>query len=303
MLLNSDYLKTLYGRKETLGLKGKLFFNYLKLRFILTRKPSLSTVAYVLTTKCNLRCRHCSTYVPYYDKDAHIQETTFEQFKTDLDKLLQAVDKIYVLNFFGGEPLLINDIHKMIAYALHKKQIKYLHLTTNGTIMPPPELIRILKKARKKIAVQVSDYRGSPIIKDLKLTEIIAMLDKEKITRLHYSTSPDTWKSMPKIYYNPRPAEQITVQAYRCYKPDAYKCLLLADGKLYYCSTALYVHRNIDKINKGHQFEKTDIIDVRNSLELTEDLLRLYGTPYNNNVFCQFCNSGERKIINPAEQI
>ncbi len=87
------------------------------------RKPLLC--GFKLTSKCNLKCRHCpfwrQEYLPFLD---------YKHARAILDKLHK--DGIRILIFEGGEPLIWEKIASIVEYA--KSLFFEVGITTNGTI-------------------------------------------------------------------------------------------------------------------------------------------------------------------------
>jgi len=118
------------------------------------RSNKLNSIIFELTRRCNLHCIHCLV------ESAH--EINNEELQTADWKRL--IDEAYALGcrnigFGGGEPLLIKEFPKLIAYA----QEKGLHVDifTNATLFRPT-LLNVLKSTR----IHVSLYGPSKDIHD-----------------------------------------------------------------------------------------------------------------------------------------
>jgi len=79
-----------------------------------------------ITGKCNMHCKFCCGAVKFYDGP------NLETFKKIVNKLLKVGCTIIV--FSGGEPLVKEDITKMIKYA-HDAGLG-VYLSTNGLLLP-----------------------------------------------------------------------------------------------------------------------------------------------------------------------
>jgi len=100
-----------------------------------------------LTSKCNLRCRHCfGSYSNPEDK-----ELTLEEWKRVIDEITN--DKVFYINISGGEPTQSPIFKEFISY-LTKKGM-YFILTTNGVFS---KSIRnfILKHKEYIISIKIS---------------------------------------------------------------------------------------------------------------------------------------------------
>ena len=85
------------------------------------------SVAWQITSRCNLRCKHCY----YIDKDYSSKEITKERFKEILDELNEL--GIVEINLTGGEPFIRKDIFEIISY-IKQKNIA-LKISTNATLI------------------------------------------------------------------------------------------------------------------------------------------------------------------------
>ena len=94
-------------------------------------KPNIEIVTIALTSKCNLGCQGCS-----YGKDfMPLEYLTLKQVKEILDNMKEmGLEHVW---FYGGEPLMINnlDLIEMVSYATKLNLISTLG--TNGTMLTP----------------------------------------------------------------------------------------------------------------------------------------------------------------------
>lgn len=84
-------------------------------------------VGWCITNKCNLKCVHCNMDSGNAWED---ELTTFE-CKKIIDELAQ--NRVKMILFTGGEPLIRNDFFKIADYAIEKGI--NISLTTNGTLV------------------------------------------------------------------------------------------------------------------------------------------------------------------------
>ncbi len=103
---------------------------------LLGGRPAPVAVGLFVTSRCNLRCRMCGIW-----RDPEPKSLPYE----DLVRLIDAVKSgCCYFSFSGGEPLLVGDIERMVAYAAAR--IPYVHLVSNG-ILVTPERCRALAAA------------------------------------------------------------------------------------------------------------------------------------------------------------
>lgn len=267
--------------------KGKKYFiSLLKLRFLFKRKVVFGLLEYMVTTKCTLNCRHCNTQIPYFKNGAHTSITKFEDFKTDIDKVLAACDYVNILGFVGGEPMLCADLSKMIEYALSKKKIKGVFLATNSTILPNEELLKVMKN--KKFAVLTSDYSHVKNIENgvtVKYDEHKEILSKAgvKFNNHHEKLGSNNWISMPKVYKDKQDAVFIQKQWRNCIQI----CNIIIEGKLIPCTMSAFIWQNLD-LTDGIKKEVVDVRNSKSSKELSNKLIEYFSVP--NSEFCHYCH-------------
>jgi MoaA/NifB/PqqE/SkfB family radical SAM enzyme len=126
-------------------LASKMNFNTINkainyLTYIATKKhaimpvsgPTYVIVQLITTNRCNLKCAYCvcSKFVDY-NKDNATHEMNLEFIKKASKNPL--FNKALLIDFSGGEPLLVNDLEKSIAFL--KKQGHLINMSTNGLLL------------------------------------------------------------------------------------------------------------------------------------------------------------------------
>lgn len=112
-----------------------------------------------VTERCNFRCTYCmpkEVFGPGFAFLPHREVLTFEEILR-LSRIFVAhgVDKIRIT---GGEPLLRQDIEKLVAMLASIQGLKDLTLTTNGSLLP--KKARALKAAGlQRITVSLDSLR------------------------------------------------------------------------------------------------------------------------------------------------
>ena len=276
---------------------GEKFYNNMQaLRFLIKRKAAMPNLEYIVTTRCTLNCKHCNTFIPYFNNQTHANLTTFETFKKDIDKLLKSVDYIYDFGFVGGEPLLSKDLPKMIEYAVSKRQLKHIFIATNCTILPSSELIKVMK--HKKVAVQISDYRQVKNIKGnvkVQYDEFKKILIDYGINFNNYQEKREaaTWATMPELYIDNRDPKIVQAIYDTCY---GRYCTMLCEGLITQCTLAVYVSRCME-LTQGVKDELVNIREL-DTKELTQRMIKYYARPFSQ--FCHYCHIENRKINLPC---
>lgn len=140
-----------------------------------------------ITSYCSLNCEKCHIFIPYWKNKA---EYELEMLKQSVDSYFKYVDYVLDMDILGGEPLLYRHLDEIILYIgeNYRKQIGYLGLITNGTIVPKDTTIELLKKY--DIHVSISDYSKELNYKD----KIDALCEKLKTANIRYLRNYDiTW--------------------------------------------------------------------------------------------------------------
>jgi Predicted Fe-S oxidoreductases len=107
----------------------------------------LPYVEVVLTTRCSLRCRHCSNLMQYYTPETHISYSP-ETVRRNLARLAEVAGYIGMLRFLGGEPLLCSRLPEIVEDALGHASVGLVEVVSNGTIEPSAELLTVMRHPR-----------------------------------------------------------------------------------------------------------------------------------------------------------
>ena len=110
-----------------------------------------------ITTYCNLRCKHCLAFIPYYDRKFVM---SIEEAKKILSTYFQVVDSVEHFTVTGGEPLLNKDCAQILE-EVHKYENKItgsVDFVTNGTMEIPGNIIDVLAEHKDKTKVVLSNY-------------------------------------------------------------------------------------------------------------------------------------------------
>jgi hypothetical protein len=108
-----------------------------------------------VTQRCTLSCQHCNMQRPAFKNPVDLD---FPSMLRDLDSYFNYVDFLCELNILGGEPLLFKQLPDLLEYIGRNwgNKIGEIHIFTNGTIVPTPDIILLIK--RFHIIMDISDY-------------------------------------------------------------------------------------------------------------------------------------------------
>ncbi len=110
-----------------------------------------------LTSKCNLRCRHC-----YNDSGVKVNELSFERIKMLVDELERLDNQSIILS--GGEPLLYPQIKELLLL-LSSKKIS-VTLVTNSTLIEDGFVRFITNNGINNLRIQISLEGGTRVTND-----------------------------------------------------------------------------------------------------------------------------------------
>ena len=112
----------------------------------------LPRVMLLPTTRCNLRCKGCSSLLPMFE---HPEDVPIWQNIRDMEDFFRHVDQCIRLTI-GGEPFLYPELAQLLRYLQRQEKVLGVLLITNSTVQPSKEVLEIL--CDPKFYVEVSDY-------------------------------------------------------------------------------------------------------------------------------------------------
>lgn len=215
------------------------------------------TMGLFVAEKCNLRCRDCCVLAP----KGCAGLPALDELISDLDLLMSRIDRLQILELYGGEPLLNPELPDFIDYIgqNHRRRIERLAVFTNGSLPPGPELIRA-SLAYGRVDYLVSDYRdhNSPAYaaRFEKATAALraAGLPVRELYWESWLASAFTGPEPPALVEPGRAAGHYA----HCWVQPASHCYLFTEGRLYNCAVA----RRADRLG-WVRAEPGDYLDFR----------------------------------------
>lgn len=246
-----NFMIEIFGLSSYSSTKKWMMFPFVLATVIFRRilgRKDFSKLDFVITTKCSLKCKHCSNLMQFYGNDTILAENyDTEELCSDISKLLNLADRIWQLVVVGGEPFMHKEFSKILNHLLANKNIKLINIVTNGTIVPNDELLTILKNP--KIQVTVSDYGNVAKNKD----KVIEKLQEYKIR--YKVLEAMVWVDRGEIKHRRYTLTKMEEMFQICIS----KCTTLMNGKIYNCE----VYSN--GVNLGYIEElENEVIDIRN---------------------------------------
>lgn len=190
-----------------------------------SKRTILKSVVMSITTKCSLKCKHCSYLMPYFNAQQHIDKNIVIKSVKILSKI---VDTVNTFALVGGEPFLHPELNEICEEVGKIQNIKFKNIITNGTIIPKIETLQILNKYR--IAIFYSDYGDF----STKKQEIEYLCKKHDVLfRKAYNTlenSPSNWFATEYPEKHNRNTDHNVEKYAKCSA-----CNIILNGEFYIC--------------------------------------------------------------------
>ena len=241
---------------------------------------SIDQIFLNITTKCSLRCRDCSMFIPYVNNPCIYDA---DEIMKDFKSVLDCLGYIRIVNFYGGEPLLHPKLAEMILSLKDEKRVDRISIITNGTIIPNERLMQVLKD-EPRIMIRISDYG----VLSSKLKEL-----EQRFSEYHiaYEVANYTyWDAPSKIALCNDSEEQLIEKFQLC---TACNVLFLLNRKLYLCSTGSAVN-NIGAFPKSEN-NYVDIAKYIDSIDLLKKkIIHFIERPQKKQYIdaCRYCSGG-----------
>lgn len=288
-----------YSHEENNKIRSiwKAHFDYEKYKFEQTGRFELPLLVINLTTRCSLKCKYCSVTQPGVPAEKH-QTYNLDDFKNDLKKLLNAVNGINELTLSGGEPLLLKNLHEYLEYALGYNKIKRIWITTNGTIIPPQDLVAVSKKRPGCVNFSVTHNSHPLRNKENKVQDVCSLLRQNGIR--HNLVNSDWIPTTPPRRKNMSIAQLEGMYA-KCLEIGGAWCTSMnADGVIAACHKFHYYDL------QGFELDKSETIRIRDIPEqdLREALINFYMRSYYKGcAYCDNVNDACKPSIKAGEQL
>ena len=251
-------------------------------------------LVFLLTTRCSLRCKECTGLIPRLNNPPI--DFPLENVKRDIDRVLEVVKEINILQLAGGESLLYPQINEILEYTLNKDEVKTVHFVTNGTIIPSEETLKLLRNP--KILIYISDYGFKE-----KLDKLTKILDDNNV---NYKVLTEMeWIKVGNSEKRNKDYHQKKWEYMHC--PNGRGCKIIFDGKIFPCdrSGRMYLESLYIKPDYEHYDAKNDLVEMYNCSDeaLLEKIKGIYLTDYIE--ACDYCDMANISVpkIEPAEQI
>lgn len=237
------------------------------------------------TTRCNMRCKGCSSLLPLFDKPCDIE---IGQILQDFELFFSGVDECIRITV-GGEPFLYPNLKEILEYLLAQKKVLGIMLITNSTLLPKPEVLELLKNP--KILVEISDYGHLE-----KMNRLIQVLEEKDI--FFKVLTEQTWTDMGGVEYRGREAQELRFSYLNCDQSRVIKGF--HNGKFHTCA------RSARMLSLGAYESERDYFDLKpedTPEEIRDKLKEMF---YSESAdACNYCDLGTlpTKVIEAGVQM
>ena len=196
-------------------------------------KVYFSSISFLPSTACNLKCRHCLNFNPFA-KHFYVRE--WEDLIRDVDLFFSCGDHIMLFHVSGGEPMLYSRIADLIEYidTRYGNRIGTLRTVTNGTVIPSDSIVE--KLSRCSVEITVDDYRDAVPQYRQNFDKLLTKLQEYGIK--HYVQRVSSWVDLApeRTDYSNFTEEELIRHRDAC----SQSWQELRDGRLFSCNYAAY---------------------------------------------------------------
>lgn len=189
----------------------------------LKRQYLVNRLRVMVTSRCSLRCKECSAFVPYVTAPC---DDEWDKVVLDIQKFLDAAEAIQEVELFGGEPLVHPDLSKIVGALKNEPRIAQISIITNGTILPEHRLVEAMK-ADPRIIFRISSY-GSL---SSKMEDIVPILLENGIR--HEIIDYKTWYKNSEIKLLCETDDELRKKFNCCMEGSG---MVSWKGRLYFCT-------------------------------------------------------------------
>lgn len=234
-----------------------------------------------LTERCSLRCKKCAHGCFMVDNKKS-EDLSIEKVYKSADCFFDKVDYVNEFVLIGGEPLLYQQLPLAIRYigTRYRKQIGVFSITTNGTILPNQETLKLCTEY--DVLFRISNYSMTlPGLKDayIRMTDL---LDKSGI-RYELGKEEKEWMDYGFDYVNRNGSPEELINVFDTCKTP---CREIRENRFYFCVMARSVSENM-----GMHVGKDDYLDLDslNSESYKRELLE-FNLGYSEKGYLDMCN-------------
>ncbi len=191
-----------------------------------SRSQKFDWFGYIMGQYCSLKCKDCCEHVPYFKNPVF---SKYDTILSDCSKIAASCEFIRYIELVGGEPFLHPDLERILKGLLQIRNVGYIKIFTNGTIVPKDEVLKILTSDR--IVVDLSNYTSQTTGRLLENIHKTMDKFKEYNIRYIYSESKE-WTDWGDFHDRGRTDEELAYNFSHCFCAN---CHRVFQGILYRC--------------------------------------------------------------------
>jgi len=188
------------------------------------RSKEFDWCGYIVGQVCTLNCRYCCEAIPRLQNKGF---STHDDIEADVSKLARSCRFLKFVELIGGEPFLHPEFERVLTSLLAIKNIGYIKMFTNATVVPSDSLCNILKNPR--IMLQLSHYEqqvSGKLLENIKATKA-----KLAAKGIRYVFAPNSeWMDFHSFELHHKKKEQMVekccplLECHRVFKGVLYRC-------------------------------------------------------------------------------
>ena len=253
------YGKDIYDLEQKVLKEYEICLKLLSFKEEIGGKFIISRIAVSVTNQCSLQCRDCNNLMPYCKEKFWMN---VNEQKHDLEKLLFYIDGIINVEVIGGEPFVYKQLPALLEYLCNEPKIKFVEITTNGTIFPSEKILELLE--HPKICVLLSDYGK---INRMQVNKLYQYLRQKNIHVQNLKNRK--WIQGGDIKKRKKSRMRMKYEYFHCFARK--DCRTLYRGNLYVCGRAPILselgilsenssYLDIRKLNKNRSIGRKKIL-------------------------------------------
>ncbi len=255
-----------------------MFFDFIN------EKPDIHYFLYEIVHHCNLNCNYCDHCSPI----AKPEYVSVEQFESDIKQVKKTFKKINSIGIMGGEPLLHNELVKILIQTKHIIEDTQIRLFTNGILLKDQNDKFWQTVKETKTLLFVTKYGNT-----FNYADIEEKIKKYNILLEYMDNTNVKEKIFHKIAFNVNGLENQKIAHNNCYHST--HCHQLENGILYKCTIVPASRHFNDYFNLNLQISDKDGIDLYKK-HSKKEIEEYFKKPI---PFCRYCNMEERcKVFN-----
>ena len=206
-----------------------------------------------------------------------------DEFQRDMQRVSQLLpgEKIGRLSILGGEPLLHNDIEKIMVIARSVYPEISINVTTNGLLLPHMSKQFWEVCEQQRIEIIITKY---PIEFDYQKIEDLMVKMRGRVSIQYYGRTKFMKKKQYRLPLDINGSQDGTENFRHCFMGG--NCVNLSHGKLFTCSYAACMDRFNRYFEKNVPITEDDYVDIYQA-DNSEDVLKSLTSPI---PLCSYCN-------------